>query len=135
MVACFSTSARRWRSAGSKNFHMPWFAVRNGRCVSSAANTTVGAGRSSTEAVARAKPDGHTLLMQYSGYHVGNPALFAQIKWHPTKDFVPVALVMRAPHVFAVGPSAPAATLKDLIELGRRNGKGLFYASSGNGSI
>lgn len=73
--------------------------------------------------------------MQYSGYHVGNPALFAQTKWHPTKDFVPVALVMRAPHVIAVGPSVPAATLKDLIELGRKNGKGLFYASSGNGSI
>jgi tripartite-type tricarboxylate transporter receptor subunit TctC len=92
-------------------------------------------GNLGTEAVARAKPDGYTLLMQYSGYHVGNPALFAQIKWHPTKDFVPVALVMRAPHVVAVGPSAPAATLKDLIELGKRNGKGLFFASSGNGSI
>jgi tripartite-type tricarboxylate transporter receptor subunit TctC len=92
-------------------------------------------GNLGTEAVARAKPDGYTLLMQYSGYHVGNPALFAQIRWHPTKDFVPVALVMRAPHVIAVGPSAPAATLKDLIELGRKNGKGLFYASSGNGSI
>lgn len=92
-------------------------------------------GNLGTEAVARAKPDGYTLLMQYSGYHVGNPALFAQTKWHPTKDFVPVALVMRAPHVIAVGPSVPAATLKDLIELGRKNGKGLFYASSGNGSI
>lgn len=93
------------------------------------------AGNLGTEAVARAKPDGDTLLMQYSGYHVGNPALFPLIKWSPTKDFVPVALVMRAPHVIAVGPSVKAATLKDLIESAKKNGKGLFYASSGNGSI
>ena len=93
------------------------------------------AGNLGTEAVARAKPDGHTLLMQYSGYHVGNPALFAQIKWHPTKDFVPVALVMRAPHVVAMGPSVQASSLKELIAAGQKNGKGLFYASSGNGSI
>ncbi|WP_395703277.1 Bug family tripartite tricarboxylate transporter substrate binding protein [Aquabacterium sp.] len=92
-------------------------------------------GNVGTEAVARAKPDGYTLLMQYSGYHVGNPALFAQIRWNPVKDFVPVALVMRAPHVLAVGPSAHASSLKELIEVGKKNGKGLFYASSGNGSI
>jgi tripartite-type tricarboxylate transporter receptor subunit TctC len=93
------------------------------------------AGNLGTEAVARAKPDGYTLLMQYSGYHVGNPALFPQIKWKPTKDFVPVALVMRAPHVIAVGPSVPAASLKDMLAVAKKNGKGLFYASSGNGSI
>ena len=93
------------------------------------------AGNLGTEAVARAKPDGYTLLMQYSGYHVGNPALFPLIKWSPTKDFVPVALVMRAPHVIAVGPSAPVNSLTELIAWGKKNGKGLFYASSGNGSI
>jgi tripartite-type tricarboxylate transporter receptor subunit TctC len=40
-------------------------------------------GNIGTEAVARAKPDGYTLLMQYSGYHVGNPALFPQARWKP----------------------------------------------------
>ncbi len=93
------------------------------------------AGNLGTEAVARAKPDGYTLLMQYSGYHVGNPALFPNLKWSPTKDFVPVALVMRAPHVIAVNTSVGASSLKDLIAVGKKNGKGLFYASSGNGSI
>jgi tripartite-type tricarboxylate transporter receptor subunit TctC len=93
------------------------------------------AGNLGTEAVARAKPDGYTLLMQYSGYHVGNPALFSQIRWNPTKDFVPVALVMRAPHVVAVSGAVPAGTLREFIDLGKRNGKGWFYASSGNGSI
>ena len=93
------------------------------------------AGNLGTEAVARAKPDGYTLLMQYSGFHVGNPALFPQIKWNPTKDFVPVALVMRAPHVIAVSGAIPVKNLQEFIALGRKNGKGWFYATSGNGSI
>ncbi|MGE8452362.1 MAG: Bug family tripartite tricarboxylate transporter substrate binding protein, partial [Pseudomonadales bacterium] len=58
-------------------------------------------GNIGTEAAARANPDGYTLLVQYSGYHVGNPALFPQIRWK-TSDFAPIALVMRAPHVVAV---------------------------------
>ena len=93
-------------------------------------------GNIGTEAVARAAPDGYTLLMQYSGYHVGNPALFQQIKWNPTKDFVPVALVMRAPHVVAVSGKLPVNSMKELIEYGKKKGDGgLNYASSGNGSI
>jgi tripartite-type tricarboxylate transporter receptor subunit TctC len=98
-------------------------------------NKAGAAGNLGTETVARAKPDGYTLLMQYSGYHVGNPALFPQIKWHPTKDFVPVALVMRAPHVIAVSGSIPVNNLQEFIALGKKNSKGWFYASSGNGSI
>ena len=91
-------------------------------------------GNIGTEAVARAPADGHTLLMQYSGYHVGNPALFPQIRWK-TSDFAPIALVMRAPHVVAVSGTLPATNLKEFIANGQKNGKGLFYASSGNGSI
>lgn len=91
-------------------------------------------GNIGTEAVVRAAPDGYTLLLQYSGYHVGNPALFPQIRWKPS-GFAPVALVMRAPHVIAVSGKLPATTLKELIASGKSNGKGLFYASSGNGSI
>ena len=92
-------------------------------------------GNLGTELVARAQPDGYTLLLQYSGYHVGNPALFPQIKWNPVKDFAPVALVMRAPHVLAISGKIPANTVKELAAYGQKNGKGLFYASSGNGSI
>ncbi|MDM0109477.1 tripartite tricarboxylate transporter substrate binding protein [Variovorax sp. J22R24] len=91
-------------------------------------------GNIGTEAVARAVPDGYTLLMQYSGYHVGNPALFPQIRWK-TSDFAPIALVMRAPHVIAVSGTLPATNLKEFISSGQKNGKGLFFASSGNGSI
>ena len=92
------------------------------------------AGNIGTEAVARAPADGYTLLMQYSGYHVGNPALFPQIRWK-TSDFTPIALVMRAPHVVAVSGALPATNLKEFIANGQKNGKGIFYASSGNGSI
>ncbi|AEI82449.1 hypothetical protein CNE_BB1p10410 (plasmid) [Cupriavidus necator N-1] len=91
-------------------------------------------GNIGTEAVARAKPDGYTLLMQYSGYHVGNPALFPQARWKP-KDFASVALVMRAPHVVAVSGKIPAQNLRDLIAFGKKDNRGLFFASSGNGSI
>jgi tripartite-type tricarboxylate transporter receptor subunit TctC len=93
-------------------------------------------GNIGTEAVARAAPDGYTLLMQYSGYHVGNPAMFQQIKWNPTRDFVPVAMVMRAPHVVAVSGKLPVNSMKELIEYGKKKGDGgLNYASSGNGSM
>ncbi|WP_143684664.1 tripartite tricarboxylate transporter substrate binding protein [Variovorax sp. KK3] len=93
-------------------------------------------GNIGTEAVARAAPDGYTLLMQYSGYHVGNPAMFKEIKWNPTKDFVPVAMVMRAPHVVAVSGKLPVNSMKELIEYGKKKGDGgLNYASSGNGSM
>lgn len=91
-------------------------------------------GNIGTEAVARAKPDGYTLLMQYSGYHVGNPALFPQARWKP-KDFASIALVMRAPHVVAVSGRIPAQNLRDLIAFGKKDNRGLFFASSGNGSI
>ena len=93
-------------------------------------------GNIGTEFVARAAPDGYTLLMQYSGYHVGNPSLYPNIRWSPTKDFVPVALVMRAPHVVAVSGKLPVNSMKELIEYGKKKKEGgLFYASSGNGSI
>ena len=91
-------------------------------------------GNIGTEVVARAPADGHTLLLQYSGYHVGNPALFSQIRWK-TSDFAPIALVMRAPHVLAVSATLPVSNLREFIAHGQKIRKGLFYASSGNGSI
>jgi tripartite-type tricarboxylate transporter receptor subunit TctC len=56
--------------------------------------------------VARAKPDGYTLLVSYSGYHVGNPHLFKQAGWDPIKDFAPVAMMTRAPQVHGDQPQA-----------------------------
>ena len=85
--------------------------------------------------VARAKPDGYTLLVSYSGYHVGNPHLFKQSGWDPIKDFAPVAMMTRAPQVIAVSPKLPVNNLKELIAYAKANPGKLNYASSGNGSI
>ncbi len=91
-------------------------------------------GNIGTEAVMRAPANGYTWLIQYSGYHVGNPALFPGLRWSPTKDFTGVAMLMRGPHVIAVSATLPVRTLKELIDYGRK-GKGLFYASAGQGAI
>lgn len=85
--------------------------------------------------VARARPDGYTLLVSYSGYHVGNPHLFKQAGWDPIKDFAPVAMMTRAPQVIAARPGLPVNNLQELIAYARANPGRLNYASSGNGSI
>jgi tripartite-type tricarboxylate transporter receptor subunit TctC len=92
-------------------------------------------GNIGTELVARAKPDGHTLLLQFSGFHVGNPHLFKALKWDPVKDFTPIAMALYAPQVIAVGPSTRVTTMKELVELVRANPGKISYGSSGAGSI
>lgn len=99
-------------------------------------NRPGGAGNIGAESGLRGGSDGYTFLVQYSGYHVGNPALFpGMMRWSPTKDYTGVAMLMRAPHVIALSKNVPTQTLRELIDQGRRNSKGLTYASSGPGSI
>ncbi|HEY4254616.1 MAG TPA: tripartite tricarboxylate transporter substrate binding protein [Roseomonas sp.] len=83
----------------------------------------------------RAAPDGHTLLMQYSGYHAGNPAMMRSLTWDPIRDLAPVAMATMAPHVILGAPNLPANTLPELIAYARANPGRLNFASSGNGSI
>lgn len=94
-----------------------------------------GSGNVAYQAVARAKPDGYTLLISYSAYHVGNPALTANLPWDPIKDFAPVALLTVATNVIAVHPSVPANSLKEFIAYAKQNPGKLNYASQGNGSL
>ncbi len=84
--------------------------------------------------VALAPKDGHTLLISYSAYHVGNPAMFAKLPW-AQKDFVPVALLTAATNVIAAHPSVPAANLKEFIAYAKANPGKLNFASQGNGSL
>ena len=65
--------------------------------------------------VANSKPDGYTLLISYSGYHVGNPALMDKLAWDPVKDFSPIALLTISTNVIAVHPSVPVNNLKEFI--------------------
>ncbi len=92
-------------------------------------------GNIGNQLVARAKPDGYTLLVAYSGYQVGNPHLFKQAGWDPLKDFAPVAMMTRAPQVIALSPKVPANTLAELISYAKAHPGKLNFASSGNGSI
>jgi tripartite-type tricarboxylate transporter receptor subunit TctC len=92
-------------------------------------------GNIGNQLVARAKPDGYTLLLAYSGYQVGNPHLFKKAGWDPIKDFAPVAMLTRAPQVMAAKADLPAKNLRELIAYAKANPGKLNYASSGNGSI
>ncbi len=81
--------------------------------------------------VKRAPPDGYTFLVISVSYAV-NPSLYANAGHDPLKDFVPVALAGSTPNIITVHPSVPAANLKELIALARR--QPLAYASSGIGT-
>jgi tripartite-type tricarboxylate transporter receptor subunit TctC len=98
-------------------------------------NRAGAAGNIGNQLVARAKPDGYTLLVAYSGYQVGNPHLFKKAGWDPIKDFEPVAMMSRAPQVVVIRSSLPFKTLQEMIGYARSNPGKLNYASSGNGSI
>ena len=92
-------------------------------------------GNIGNQLVAKARPDGHTLLVAYSGFQVGNPHLFANAGWDPIKDFTPVAMMTRAPQVIAVNGNLKVNTLAELVAFAKANPGKLNYASSGNGSI
>ncbi|MGJ7581390.1 Bug family tripartite tricarboxylate transporter substrate binding protein [Variovorax sp. RHLX14] len=86
-------------------------------------------------AVKRADPNGYTLLMQYSGYHVITPHVSQQKPQWSAEDFRPVANVVSAPQLVVVREGIPAKTLPELIAYAKANPGKLTYASSGNGSL
>ena len=86
-------------------------------------------------AVKRAEPNGYTLLMQYSGYHVITPHVSQQKPQWSAEDFRPVANVVSAPQLVVVREGIPAKTLPELIAYAKANPGKLTYASSGNGSL
>jgi tripartite-type tricarboxylate transporter receptor subunit TctC len=72
-------------------------------------------------AVKRADADGHTLLMQYSGYHVITPAVSRQPLGWEAKDFQPVANVLSAPQVIVVRAGLPIKTMAELVAYAKAN--------------
>jgi tripartite-type tricarboxylate transporter receptor subunit TctC len=87
-----------------------------------------------SELVARAEPDGHTLLLGGSFSHSVNPALFTRLPYDPHRDFAPIIKVASLPTVFAVPASLPVNSLQDFIALARQQGAQWNYASAGIGS-
>ncbi len=93
-----------------------------------------GNGNIAASIVRRAEADGHTLFMQYSGYHVISPHITKQKQWEQA-DFQPVANVISAPQIIVVRADLPVKTLPELIAYAKANPGKLNYASSGNGSL
>jgi tripartite-type tricarboxylate transporter receptor subunit TctC len=87
-----------------------------------------------TESVARAEPDGYTLLMGTIGTHSINPYVYPKISYDPVADFTPIIQFGTAPNVLVVHPSLPVKTVKELIEYAKARPGQLNYASSGNGT-
>lgn len=94
-----------------------------------------GAGGSiGAEKVAKAAPDGYTLLMGHIGTLAVNPSLYPHLPYDPVKDFTPVAWVARVPNVLVVHPSVKASNVKELVALAKASPGSLAYGSGGNGS-
>jgi tripartite-type tricarboxylate transporter receptor subunit TctC len=88
-----------------------------------------------TEAVAKAKPDGYTLLMAYATELAVNPATFKKLPYDPVRDLAPIAQLASAPLVMAVHPSLTVGNVEELIALAKAKPGTLSYSSSGNGSV
>lgn len=93
-----------------------------------------GAGSTSgTEIVARAAPDGHTMLVVASSFTI-NPALYTKLSYDPIRDFAPITQLSRFPNLLAAHPSLPVKTLGDVIALAKAKPGTLNYASAGTGT-
>jgi tripartite-type tricarboxylate transporter receptor subunit TctC len=93
------------------------------------AGTAIGA-----EAVAKAAPDGYTILLGTVSSHAINPALTPGLKYDPVKDFAPVSLVASIPFALIVHPSLPATSVKELIALAKAKPGSLNFSSAGSGT-
>jgi tripartite-type tricarboxylate transporter receptor subunit TctC len=89
-------------------------------------------GALAAEIVAKAPPDGYTLLMSSSGLTI-TPHIM-KLAYDPAKDLLPVTLAVISPGVMVVHPSVPAKNVKELVAFGKARPNDLFYSSSGQGS-
>ena len=87
------------------------------------------------DAAAKATPDGYTLLLTSSSTHSIAPAVNPRIPYNAETDFVPIAYVASSPNVVLVPNSSPAKTMRQFIDLAKKNPGKLNYSSSGNGAI
>ena len=96
-------------------------------------NRTGGAGNIGAEAVAKAAPDGYTILFFADAYTIA-PSLFAKLPFDPVKDFIPITQMVSGAHILVGHPSVPAANLAELIDYVKKNPGKLAYGSPGNGT-
>ena len=88
-----------------------------------------------TELVARAQPDGYTLLTGITGSLTINPSLYKNLPYRPIEDFEPISLAVMSPYLLAVHASVSANTVAELIALAKSKAAPLTYSTPGNGSL
>ncbi len=91
-------------------------------------------GSIAAEFVAKADPDGYTVLLGSIGVFSINAALFKDLRYNPLRDFAPVTLAVTTPNVLITKPDLAANSIKELVELAKKNPGNLSYCSSGTGS-
>ncbi len=87
-----------------------------------------------TEAVARAKPDGYTLLNGTSGPFGSYPSLYKKLSFDPLKDFIPVHGLSESPMIMVVTPNSPFKSVKELVDYAKKNPDKVNYSTTGMGS-
>jgi tripartite-type tricarboxylate transporter receptor subunit TctC len=88
-----------------------------------------------SDAVAKASPDGYTLLLATSSTHSIGPSLNPKIPYNAAQDFTPIGHVANSPNIVLVPLNSPAKTMREFIDHAKKNPGRLNYASSGNGTI
>lgn len=91
-------------------------------------------GNIGSDYVAKAAPDGYTLLMGTVGTHAINVSLYPKMPYDAVKDFSPVSLVAAVPNVLTAAPSLPINSVKDLIDAAKKDPNKITFASSGSGT-
>jgi tripartite-type tricarboxylate transporter receptor subunit TctC len=91
-------------------------------------------GNIGANAVARAVPDGHTLLVGYNGPLAINPTLFQKMPYDPVKDLAPITLAVRSPQYLVVNSNLPVKNVADLVAMAKAKPDKLSYASVSLGS-
>jgi tripartite-type tricarboxylate transporter receptor subunit TctC len=94
------------------------------------ANGAIGA-----QALAQAAPDGYTIAAISDGPTVINPALYEKLAYHPLRDFVPVAMMIKFPSMLTANPSVPVHNVAELIALAKAKPGTLNYSSGGTGNF
>ena len=84
--------------------------------------------------VARADPDGYTLIIGHIGSLAMNPYMYANLPYDVNRDFVPVSLLAKVPNIFVVHESVPAKDLREFVALAKKEPGKFYYGSAGNGS-
>jgi tripartite-type tricarboxylate transporter receptor subunit TctC len=97
-------------------------------------NRSGGGGNTGSDSVAKAEPDGYTLLFTAPGPLTVNQTLYSKLSFDPAADFAPIALFATAPIVLMVYPGVPASNVRELIALARKEPGKLNFASAGNGT-